>query len=125
MDKSKQHILVVDDDQGILDALQAMLEEVGYHVITANTPQSIHKIIKTHKPGLILLDIWMPGVDGQAITKDIKNKEATKHIPIILFSALNELDQLAKQAGADGFLRKPFNIDELLSLVKKHLKNAS
>lgn len=113
-------ILVADDDPAILDALQMMLELEGYEVITTVDGETIYRMEKDY-PDLLLLDIWMSGQDGRDICKYLKKHPHTKDIPIILISASREIMDSAKQAGADGFISKPFEMDELLALVKKYL----
>jgi CheY-like chemotaxis protein len=72
-------------------------------------------------PDLLLLDIWMSGIDGRDICKELKQKENTKKIPIVLISASREIERSALEAGADDFLAKPFEIDDLLEKIEKHL----
>ncbi len=71
----------------------------------------------------MLLDIWLGGSDGGKIAKTVKSNKQTKHIPVIMISANNETEKITKEAGADDYLLKPFNIDDLLHIVRKHLKS--
>jgi CheY-like chemotaxis protein len=80
--------------------------------------------IKEDLPDLILLDIWMAGIDGREICKHLKNQSLTKYIPIILISANSDTEEIAKQAGADDFICKPFDMDNFLQKVAKYSKNA-
>ncbi len=122
--KSKNHkkkkILVADDDAGILEMLKMMLEDAGYEVETTADGQTVGEV-KEFVPDLILLDIWMSGMDGRDICKQLKSQQSTRKIPVIIVSANKDTDQLAKDAGADGFISKPFEIDNLLSVINKHL----
>jgi two-component system, OmpR family, alkaline phosphatase synthesis response regulator PhoP len=115
-------ILVCDDDSGILEAIEIILSSNDYEVKTLSTGKGIVKIIKEYQPGLILLDIWMPQVDGTEITKVLKQDPATKNIPIVIISALNDIDKIAKTTGADGTLSKPFMMKDLLKTVETKLK---
>ncbi len=115
-----KHILVADDNQAIGDALQAMLEDVGYHVTTTTDGKTVERLQKDF-PDLILLDIWMSGTDGRDICNQLKNQTTTKHIPIIMISANTNGKQIAKKAGADDFVAKPFEINDLLAKIEKHL----
>ncbi len=125
MKKSKsseqdRRILVVDDDPAIVDSIQMLLEMEGYIVDTMTDGEKISKL-KHPFPDLILLDIWMSGQDGRDISKYLKAKEDTKSIPIIIISAGREIAKSAKVAGADDFLAKPFEMDDLLSKVSKYV----
>ena len=113
-------ILVVDDDLAILEALQIVLENAGYDVTTIADAQKVEREILQRNPDLILLDIWMSGQDGREITKHLKSKDDTKKVPIVLISALSNAEGIAKEAGADDFLAKPFDIDDLLAIVKRY-----
>jgi CheY-like chemotaxis protein len=117
----KKKILVADDDPAIVDAIQMMLELEGYEVDTTVNGATIYKMEKEY-PDLLLLDIWMSGQDGREVCKYLKKNPATKHIPIILVSASRDVAQSAKDAGADDFIEKPFQMDDLLKTVAKHVK---
>jgi CheY-like chemotaxis protein len=115
----KKRILVADDDPAIVDCIQIMLEDDGYIVDTSVDGQIAMKMEKDF-PDLLLLDIWMSGMDGREICKYLKNQELTRDIPIIMISANKDTSHMAKEAGADDFLAKPFEMDELLSKVAKY-----
>lgn len=119
--KNKTKILVCDDDAGILEVIKIILEENNIEVLTTSTGKGIQKTIQSHKPDMVFLDIWMPGIDGKEITKILKRDPKTKNTPIILISALNDTKDISKEIGADGFLSKPFTIENLLGVVQKHL----
>ncbi len=114
-------ILVADDNPAILDALEIMLTDEGYDVNTTEDG-AVAQQIKKPLPDLLLLDVWMSGIDGRDVCKHLKSAAETKDIPIILLSATKGLEQIAKDAGADGFISKPFQMDHLLSVVAGHLK---
>lgn len=118
----KKRILVADDDTAIVDALQMMLDFEGYDVKTAIDGAEV-RALKNHLPDLILLDIWMSGDDGQEICRLLKSQKHTRHIPIILISASKEVEKSAREAGADDFISKPFEMAELLHKVDMHFKN--
>lgn len=115
-----KRILVCDDDEGIAEVMRIMLEGAGYTVNIVNNGKSIQKKVAVFKPDLILLDIWMPGIDGKEITKLLKKEKSSSKIPIIVVSALNDTKKIADDSGADGFLPKPFDMDTLLALAKKY-----
>jgi CheY-like chemotaxis protein len=83
--------------------------------------QTIYKLKKVF-PDLLLLDMWMSGEDGREICRYLKKEAETKHIPIIMISAGRDIKEAAKEAGADDFLAKPFEFDDLLKLVKKYIE---
>lgn len=116
---NQKTILVCDDDQSILEVIQIILEENGYIVKTKTNGKGIQKSISQIKPDLILLDLWMPGIDGKEITKIVKKDGLHSSIPIIIISALNNTQKISQEIGADGFIPKPFDISSLLSTVKK------
>jgi len=117
---SKKKILVVDDNTSILDALKIMLEDEGYEVETTVDGATV-KDMKEPLPDLLLLDIWMSGVDGRDVCRHLKSTAATKHIPVIMISAAKDTEQIAKGAGADDFISKPFQMEHLLAIVAKYI----
>jgi DNA-binding response OmpR family regulator len=119
----KKKILIAEDDKAIIDVVKIILENDGFEVFTADHSKKVHEIIKQHNPDLILMDIWLFGEDGGEIAKSIKSKSQTKAIPLILMSANNETEKITKEVGANDFLLKPFDIDDLLHIVRKHIKS--
>jgi DNA-binding response OmpR family regulator len=117
----QRKILIADDDPAICDAVQFMLEEEGYDVDTTVNGETIYKM-EANFPDVLLLDIWMSGQDGRDICKYLKKKALTKRIPIIMLSASRDIAESAKEAGADDFLPKPFNMDDLLEKIAKYTK---
>jgi DNA-binding response OmpR family regulator len=115
-------ILVAEDDHSILEVIKIILEGEGYQIISTNEQDMVLRLISEYKPNLILLDIWLSGHDGGKIAKHLKSKQETKYIPIILISANNETPKITIESGADDFLLKPFDIDDLLKIVKKYMK---
>jgi DNA-binding response OmpR family regulator len=119
----QKKILVAEDDKAIIDVVKIILENEGYVVYTADQGEVVHKIIKQQKPDMVLLDIWLYGEDGGDIAKEIKSSSHSKDLPIVLMSANNETEKITKKVGADDFLLKPFNIDDLLYIVRKYVKS--
>ncbi|MBG6233707.1 DNA-binding response OmpR family regulator [Pedobacter sp. CAN_A7] len=121
---TQKRVMIADDDPGILDAVEAMLEFGGYEV--SSTPNGATLLdIHDNFPDLLLLDIWMPGTDGRDVCKQLKAQESSKKMPIIMISASTELERSAKEAGADDFLEKPFDMDELLQKIAFYLNKES
>lgn len=114
----KVKVLVVDDDRSILRVITLILEDAGYEVQMSQG--RLGSIVQEFKPDLILLDIWLAGIDGKVICKELKSKRATKEIPIILFSANKDAGRIAEESGANDFITKPFEMKDLLAIVKKY-----
>lgn len=117
----KKKILIADDDDAIVDALEIMFNLEDFEVKSTKDGEAIYKI-KEEYPDIVLLDIWMSGMDGRDICKYLKKNSETKQIPVIMISASKDVEKSAKDAGADDFVAKPFDIDDLLAKVKKLLK---
>ena len=118
----KQRIMVADDDPAILDSLKLMLEISDYDVDTTVDGAVVSKIRK-YKPQLLLLDIWMSGADGREICKILKSRAETKDIPVILISASRDIEKSFKESGANDYIAKPFEMDELLNKIEKNIIN--
>ena len=120
---NKKRILIVDDEPDVLRLTSLRLEKVGYDTLTAVNAKDALDIIETQKPDLVLLDIIIPVVYGTEICKRVKSDENLKHIPIILFTAHSNIMDIekAKSFGADGFIGKPFDARELVSMVERIL----
>ncbi len=117
-------ILVVDDQPGNVFLLQDRLNREGFAVITAyDGPSGIEKSLN-ELPDLILLDVMMPELDGFETCERIVSNEKTKHIPIIMVTALNSSDDIQKgfEKGAFDYVKKPFNKAELLARVKSAIR---
>jgi len=120
-----RRILAVDDDKDILDVLQFILEDSGYEVDTLSDGHFLFEKIKAHEPDLILLDIMLGNLDGRDLCKEVKTKEETHDIPVVLISASHNVAGAMNQNGApDAFLAKPFDINELLDIIKTQLHAA-
>ena len=117
-------ILIADDDAAILDAVSLLLGAEGYEVLTAHNGQQVIPLLEK-KPDLILLDIWMSGTNGQEVCTLIKTSPKTMDIPVILVSANNDTARLAQESGAEGFLLKPFEMEDLFAVAHRFAPLAS
>ena len=120
-----KRILVIEDDKDIRDTIVYVLEEEQYEVIASDNARILKKLSDV-EPDLILLDNWLTDwtsdANGQQLSKELKNDPATSHIPIIIISAVNNLREIAEAGEANGYLKKPFDLTELVDIVKKHVK---
>lgn len=114
-------VLVVDDDKDILEALQIILEREKFTVTTVFKGEETYRKVNEFKPNLILLDVLMSGNDGRTICKKIKSDTKTKHIPIILMSAHPSAARDYAQFGGNNFIAKPFEIEDLIKMIKKYI----
>lgn len=118
-----KRILIVDDDVAIGEVLQLMLEDAGYEVEIQRDGLGTELLVEPF-PDLLFLDIRLSGTDGRTICQSLKSQPATRHIPIILLSAHKDTKDIARDAGADDFLAKPFEMEDVLSLAAKYLRSA-
>ena len=116
-------ILIVDDNHLNMEVLKSFLQE-KYKLRTASNGEEALEICSEFRPDLILLDIMMQGLDGYETCRRIRKQSSTKYAKIIMISAKGNLDERLKgyEAGADDYLAKPFNIEELSSKIKVYLK---
>lgn len=117
-------ILVVDDDKDVLEIVAILLSINNYQVQTIYNPEEILEQIKNFHPDLILLDVNIGQHDGRDICKQLKADSTIKHIPVILFSALQGLQETYPECEAVDFIAKPFETFELIEKIEKHLKAA-
>lgn len=111
-------ILLVEDDEDILDIINYMLTDEGYRVLRSKGDGAV-ELATSEKPGLVLLDHRLQTVWGADICRALKEHEATRHIPVYLMSATMNLQRTAAEAGADGILPKPFDMQDLMALVTR------
>jgi len=114
-----KRIVVFDDDVDILEILTYLLEEKGWEVHTRTTCNNIIEIVFEKQPDVILMDNWIPDTGGIKATQLLKEHPDLKKIPVIYFSANNDVESLSKQAGADAYIAKPFDLDVLESVVSR------
>lgn len=114
-----KRVIIFDDDEDILSICNYILEEQGWQVYTFSNCNDIVDKVSGINPDVILMDNWIPDVGGIAATQLLKNNDLLKNIPVIYFSANNDIQILARQAGADTFLAKPFDIDDLEKVINR------
>lgn len=122
--KNKFRILVADDDLVNIKLLIATLKPYGYEVVTAANGEQALKVVSDGSIDLILLDVMMPGLSGFEVTEKLRTDKGTQHIPIVLLTALNDINDRIKgiDAGCDDFISKPFDQNELLARIRSLLR---
>lgn len=114
-------IFIFDDNLEILELCTEILEDLGCQVKTSPTTNNVERQVSDFMPDLIFMDNWLPDISGIEATRMLKSNENLKSIPILYFSANSNIDALAKEAGADDYLAKPFDIDQFEEVVKKYI----
>lgn len=119
----KKKILIIDDTELMVQMIADILAGEGYDVVSANNGTDGIRMVMTHKPDLVLLDVIMPGLDGFEVCRLLRQDESNNLMPIIMLTAQgNEDDKLTGlELGADDYITKPFNPRELVSRVKNTL----
>lgn len=114
------NILVVDDNRGNVELLEALLVSRGYNIFKAYNGEDALKMVEEVFPHVILLDIMMPRMDGYEVCRRLKEKNVTRFIPVVMLTALSDIGDKIKgiEAGADDFISKPFQKPELLARIK-------
>jgi CheY-like chemotaxis protein len=115
------HILVIDDNKDILFMLQAMLRLKEYTVSVKDNIENLEACIKELSPEVILMDMFLCGADGREICKRLKRNLAFSYIPIVMISAHPRAKAECLEAGANYFLEKPFEMNDLYQAVSKVL----
>jgi two-component system response regulator VicR len=116
-------ILLVDDEKELAEMVGSFLAEKGYQVDLAFDGEEGFNKAKSEKPDLIILDVKLPKKDGYEVCEDLRDLEETKHIPIMMLTARNSTaeENIGFAAGADDYLKKPYDLDILLHKVKELL----
>ena len=117
-------VVVIDDDIAINELVKVNLELIGYKVFQAYEGTTGFALVKQEQPSIVILDVMMPEVDGFTVAKRIRQNDTTKDIPIIMLTALSQLNDKVTgfDIGVDDYLVKPFEIEELLVRVRALLK---
>ena len=123
MPKPKPCILAVDDDVQVLHLVRDTLEMEGYRVITADSGEAAVAAFEQQPPDLVVLDIMMPGIDGYAVCRRIRN---SSQVPIIMLTGMGSDEEKVRglDVGADDYVAKPFSVEELLARVRAVLRRS-
>jgi DNA-binding response OmpR family regulator len=117
----RKKIFIVEDDKNVQEMLTLILEKAGYDIEISSEGQSVYNNDRERWPDLFLLDKQLAGYDGLEICKYLKSNDHTRQIPVIMLSATPGIEPLARNAGADEFVEKPFNTGILMTIVAKYL----
>ena len=118
------HILVCDDDPNSREIVQTFLESRGYSVLTAANGEAALAAVQGQRPDLILLDVMMPGMDGWEVARTLKDQADYADIRVVMMTARSDFSDKQKglQAGADDYLVKPIQLEDLGNTVKRNLE---
>lgn len=117
-----KRILILDDDVDILDILSVILLECRYVIEAQLSGEKIFEVINAFHPDLVLMDVMLADMDGRIICRNIKENSVTRTIPVILISATHDLEESLHQQGApNDFIKKPFDIDNLINKIERQL----
>lgn len=113
-------ILVVDDDPDISMMLRLMLEYKGYHVKTADRQEEIYRVLDNQHVDLIIMDMLLSGVNGTDICQTLKQNKDYGRVPLMMISAHPNAKEICQEAGADDFISKPFDMQDILNKIALH-----
>jgi DNA-binding response OmpR family regulator len=116
MNKIKK-IFIADDDEDILEIITMILRTKNYDVQATSDANDIFNLNDSNLPDLILMDIWMSGLDGREICRHLKEDVHTKDIPFIFVSANSNIEEITKEYKADDYIAKPFEMNYLLNKI--------
>lgn len=121
---AREHILVVDDEEDLLELIGYNLTKEGYRVTCASSGEEAIQKARTEMPGLVVLDLLLPSIDGLEVCRSLKSDSKTSHIPIVMLTAKGEeIDEVAGlEVGADDYVTKPFSPRVLLARIKAVLR---
>ncbi len=120
--RAKKRVLLVDDERAILRVLTVKLRISGYNVIAASSGEEALDLVGSTPPDIMLLDVIMPGMDGFEVLQKLRT---TSELPVIVFSARPENAQKAMSLGANDFLDKPFDVDDMVKKIRELLNHRS
>ncbi len=117
IERKSRPILLVDDDAAILDAERQVLVEHGFRVTVARDGAEALRAIDTDPPAMIVLDVQMPGIDGPTFARELRTR--LRRVPLVILTGVADPKREADRCNAEAFLRKPFDADELVRLVRR------
>lgn len=118
----KERVLIFDDDADILEVCTIVLETHGFEVITEKSCDDVLAKIDLHTPDVLLMDNKIPPLGGIEACRTVRASAEHAALPIVFFSANQDVGRLAQEAGADTFIEKPFDLDTLVSTLHGAIK---
>jgi CheY-like chemotaxis protein len=116
-----RRVLIVDDEEGFRDGVSDLLQMEGYSVCIARDAMEAVRLLPEYRPEAILLDLRMPNLDGESFMRGLAGLPPGTRVPVVIISAKEDLADVAQRTGAAGFLPKPFEAPQLLSLLERVL----
>lgn len=114
-------VLIVEDDNDLLDAMELLLSGSGYRVMTAHEGREALERVAREMPGVILLDMRMPGMNGWDFAREYRRLYGRSAAPIVMVTAAEDVEKRAEEIEADDYLGKPFDIADVLKTVQKYM----
>ena len=114
-----ESVLVIDDEFGVAELIDAVLTDEGYRVLTASNGRQGLEVLATEPLGLVFLDYMMPVMDGAAMLESMINNPSLRGIPVVMMSSMPEATVAARCPGYTAFMRKPFRITEIVALTTR------
>jgi len=127
LETGKKRVLVVDDDEAVVDMFNELLERDGrFEVRTASTGYDAGILTEKFRPDVLLLDFKLPDINGNVVCRTIRSNPNYRHMKILIISGVADPDEVAelKSAGADDFIRKPFDINAVIVRIAEMMKVA-
>ena len=121
----KFKILVVDDDPDIGTMIKMMLEYKGYSVTVTDRGDQAEAMLQKEDFGLMIMDMLLSGINGIDVCSRIKQNVTTSHVPVMMISAHPNAKEICMQAGADEFISKPFDMEDMFSRIRQFAKNTN
>lgn len=118
----KKTILIYDDDDDILLLCKTILLKYDYHVETLSRCDNIVADIATINPHLVIMDLWIPEMGGEKAIEQLKQHEAGRKIPVLLFSANSNVKEICDRINVNGYIEKPFSINTFIETIEKNIR---
>lgn len=122
-----RHVVLIEDEQNIVEAIRFLLSREGWTVSTHQDGTDALEVIRAAKPDLVILDIMLPGRSGMEILRDLREEEDLKSLPVLMLTARGQAKdrEMAEQAGVSRFMTKPFSNTEVVTAVRDLYAQAS
>lgn len=114
-------LLIVDDSTDLLEAMEIILAQNGYIIKTLSSGNNIYQEIDDFNPDILIIDIYLAGIDGRDVCRNLRKVVANKYLCIIIFSASTKALENYRSFGADDYLEKPFGINNLIEKIESVL----